>query len=284
MGQNLTTASYIRSATLTEPPPTPAPAAPALSIVVPTYNERTRIVELIHAVFDTFRAASLDGELVIVDDNSPDGTGAAADACVPAYGGRLIVRHRAGKLGLGTAVMHGFLAGHAPIVGVMDADFSHPPSLIPRLHRVLLDSGVDAVVGSRYIPGGEARNWPVGRLLLSKLACVLARPLTPVRDATSGCFLVRRSAIDGVAIAAGGFKICLELLVRGRVASVAEVPYVFTDRTAGTSKMTVREAANYLTQLRQLYWVRLTGPRQRVRYVRCGTEPEPAPEGPPELR
>lgn len=246
--------------------------------MVPTYNERDRIVELIHAVFETFRAASLDGELVIVDDNSPDGTGAAAESCVPHYGGRLIVRHRAGKLGLGTAVMHGFLAGHAPILGVMDADFSHPPALIPRLLQVLLETGVDAVVGSRYVPGGEVRNWPVGRLLLSKLACLLARPLTPVRDATSGCFLVRCSAIDGVTIAAGGFKICLELLVRGRVASIAEVPYVFTDRTAGASKMTLREAANYLTQLRQLYWFRFRGPRQHVRYVCLG--PESASEGP----
>ena len=233
--------------------------APQLSIVVPTYNERTRIAELVAAVFGVFAAEQLDGELLIVDDNSPDGTGAIVDGLAPQYRGRLQVVHRAGKLGLGTAVMAGFLAARAPIVGVMDADFSHPPDVLPALYRVQRELGVDAVVGSRYIPGGRVENWPVVRQLLSKLACVMAWPLTPVRDATSGFFLIRREVVEGVTIAAGGFKICLELLMRSPVCSVAEVPYVFTDRTIGQSKMTAREAMGYLTQLRQLYGVRFFG-------------------------
>jgi len=250
---------------------------PALSLIVPTYNERSRIAELIDAVFLTLERSGIDGELVIVDDNSPDGTGTIAEEQVPRYAPRLAVVHRPGKQGLGSAVMAGFLVGQAPVLGVMDADFSHPPELVPRLLRVLDETTVDLVIGSRYVRGGEARNWPFGRLLMSKLACLAARPLTPVRDATSGVFLVRRSAIDGVAIASGGFKICLELLIRGRIASVAEVPYVFTDRAAGQSKMNLREALGYLTQLRQLYaFQRFEGGRREIRYVCCDPLPDPA--------
>jgi len=256
LAQNRTTPHLRGRTTL---PTAETPPAPQLSIVVPTYNERTRIAELIAAVLNVFAAEGLDGELLIVDDNSPDGTGAIVDGLRAQYGGRLQVVHRAGKLGLGTAVMAGFLASRAPIVGVMDADFSHPPDVLPALYRVQQEFGVDAVVGSRYIAGGRVENWPFVRQMLSKLACVMAWPLTPVRDATSGFFLIRREVVEGVSIAAGGFKICLELLMRSPVRSVAEVPYVFTDRTIGQSKMTLREAMGYLTQLRQLYAVRFFG-------------------------
>jgi dolichol-phosphate mannosyltransferase len=251
--------------------PSVTPTAPVLSIVVPTYNERTRIAELVRAVFEVFRANALDGELVVVDDNSPDGTGAIVDGLVAEIGPRLVVVHRAGKLGLGTAVMEGFLASHSQVVGVMDADFSHPPGALARLYDVLVQSGADAAVGSRYIPGGRAENWPAGRLMMSRLACVLAWPLTPVRDATSGFFLIRREVVSGVRIAAGGFKICLELLLRSPVRSVAEVPYVFVDRTTGQSKMNHREALGYLTQLRQLYALRFFGESRgrSVKYFRC---------------
>jgi dolichol-phosphate mannosyltransferase len=242
-----------------------------VSIVVPTYNERGRIEELVNAVFGVFEEGGLDGELVVVDDNSPDGTGAVVDALASRLGPRLVAVHRAGKLGLGTAVMDGFLAAHGPIVGVMDADFSHPPEGLGDLYRVMTESGVDAVVGSRYVAGGRVENWPAGRLLMSRLACALARPLTPVRDATSGFFLIRRSSVEGVQIAAGGFKICLELLLRSSVRSVAEVPYVFVDRTTGQSKMSLKEAMGYLTQLRQLYTLRFLGARRtRLDYVTRG--------------
>jgi hypothetical protein len=127
---------------------------------------------------------------------------------------------------------------------------------VPDPLSVLRDTCSDIVVGSRYIPGGGSKDWSFARLVMSRLACVLARPLTPVRDATSGFFLVRRPAIEGVTISAGGFKICLELLVRGRIRSVAEVPYVFAGRTLGQSKMNLREAVGYFVQLRDLLRVR----------------------------
>ncbi len=222
----------------------------ALSIVVPTYNERDRLADLVEAIFAAYAAERLDGELVIVDDNSPDGTGALADDLATRH--RIIVLHRAGKLGLGTAVIEGFAAASASVVGVIDADMSHPPALLPRMFAAMRAAGADAVVASRYIPGGGTRNWERSRLLMSRVACVMARGLTPIRDATSGYFLIRRDLARGVEISAGGFKICLELLVRSRPASLVEVPYVFVGRTAGESKMNLKEATGYLRQLRAL--------------------------------
>jgi dolichol-phosphate mannosyltransferase len=227
-----------------------SPPAP-LSIIVPTYNERDRLPELVSAVFAAYLSESLDAELIIVDDNSPDGTGELAETLTSAY--RVRVIHRAGKLGLGTAVIEGFNASRAPIVGVIDADMSHPPQLLPRMLAVMQEDAADVVVGSRYVPGGGTRGWPMSRLLMSRLACLMARGLTPVRDATSGFFMIRRELAGGVRISAGGFKICLELLVRGRPTSVREVPYVFEGRTAGQSKMNLKEAAGYLIQLRDLH-------------------------------
>jgi dolichol-phosphate mannosyltransferase len=238
-----------------------------LSIVVPTYNERERLEELVAAVARVFADHRIDGEIVVVDDNSPDGTGAIADGLVGRFPVQVV--HRAGKLGLGSAVIEGFGRASAPVLGVMDADLSHPPSALPGMLAALRALDVDAVVGSRYIPGGGAKNWPFLRLAMSRFACVLAWPLTPVSDATSGLFLAKRSAIEGVTISAAGFKICLELLTRSRIASIAEVPYVFADRAAGESKMTTREAMGYFVQLRDLYLIRFAkGHKPRARYRR----------------
>ena len=195
-------------------------------MIVPTYNEREGLTKLVEQTEAVFREHGLDAELVIVDDNSPDGTGDLADRLAVDY--PLQVVHRPGKLGLGTAVMAGFAVARGEVVGVMDGDLSHPPSLIPGMLTVLAESGADMVVGSRYVSGGRVRNWSLSRLLMSRVACLLARPIVPVRDATSGFFLVRREAVRDTAIEAGGFKICLELIVRGRVHLIVEMPYKFT--------------------------------------------------------
>jgi dolichol-phosphate mannosyltransferase len=237
------------------------PAGPvALSLIVPTYNERDRLPELVRAVFGAYQAAGIRGELVVVDDNSPDGTGQLADDL--AARDPIRVLHRAGKLGLGTAVIDGFNAATAPVVGVIDADLSHPPDIIPRMFAVMQQHTADLVIGSRYIEGGGTRNWDLSRLAMSRFACLLARGLTPVRDATSGLFLIRRDLARGVTISAGGFKICLELLIRSQPARVVEVPYVFVGRTAGESKMNLKEATGYLSQLRDLHRFRRAHGRQ----------------------
>lgn len=242
-----------------------------LSVIVPTYNERQRLEELVAAVSAVFREHAINGEVVVVDDNSPDGTGEIADGLAARYPVQVV--HRAGKQGLGSAVIAGFARARGAMLGVMDADLSHPPSVLPGLLAALRALDVDVVVGSRYIPGGASKNWPVARLAMSRFACLLARPLTPVHDATSGLFIVRREAIEGVQISAAGFKICLELLLRSRIRSVAEIPYVFADRAAGESKMTLREALGYFVQLRDLYALHfLKGGKSRARYTRLSAD------------
>ena len=230
--------------------PVTASSARSLSLVVPTYNERDRLEDLVQRLSGVFAAAALDGTLIVVDDNSPDGTGQLADELAARYPVKVI--HRAGKLGLGTAVVEGFQASDADVVGVMDADLSHPPELVPRLFAAMRETHADFAIGSRYIPGGGTGDWPFSRQMMSRFACLLARGLTPVRDVTSGFFLVRRDLAKGVTISAGGFKICLELLIRSAPKAVVEVPYVFRTRTAGESKMNMKEALGYLTQLRDL--------------------------------
>jgi dolichol-phosphate mannosyltransferase len=236
---------------------------PDLSIVVPTYNERDGLAALVEALFSVCAAHDIDLELVIVDDNSPDGTGAVADGLAKTR--RIRVLHRAGKLGLGTAVMAGFELASAPILGVMDADFSHPPALVPSLLATMNRTGADIVVASRYIRGGSTPSWPFRRRMLSRIACLLARPLSPIRDAASGFFLIHREVIRGLSIKAGGFKICLEIVVRAWPHRLVEVPYQFDDRELGESKMSMREALGYLVQLRDLFWLRLKAPARPKR-------------------
>lgn len=244
---------------------------PDLSLVVPTYNERDGLAALVEALFSVCAAHDIGLELVIVDDNSPDGTGAVADELAKTR--RIRVLHRAGKLGLGTAVMEGFELASAPILGVMDADFSHPPALVPSLLATMNRTGADIVVASRYISGGSTPSWPFRRRMLSRVACLLARPLSPIRDAASGFFLIRREVIRGLSIKAGGFKICLEIVVRAWPHRLVEVPYQFDDRELGESKMSTREALGYLVQLRDLFWLRLKGPRRPKRqYQRLSSD------------
>ena len=237
-----------------------------LTIVIPTYNERDQIGPLLQRVFDACDRNNLAVEVVIVDDNSTDGTGVVADewACHR----RVRVIHRPGKLGLGTAVLDGFAVARSEIVGVMDGDLSHPPELLPRLFRTLSTGNLDLVVGSRYIRGGGTSDWSPGRHLLSRLGCSLARPLTPVRDAMSGFFLVRRERLDGFRTSVGGFKIGLEIFVRSKPRRLAEVGYVFVGRSLGVSKMTFAEARGFLNQLVSLYGHALAVPASRPAYVR----------------
>ena len=125
----------------------------------------------------------------------------------------------------------------------------------------------DLVVASRYVRGGSTPDWPLKRRLLSRTACLLARPLSPIRDAASGFFLIRTDIARGTTIKAGGFKICLELIVRGGATRLVEIPYRFDDRELGESKMSVREAAGYALQLRDLYLYRLArNPMRRWQY------------------
>jgi dolichol-phosphate mannosyltransferase len=227
------------------------------SIVIPTYNEAGGIEKLLRELDGLFKAGGLDGEIIVVDDNSPDGTGAIVDRLATELPVRCL--HRPGKLGLSSGVIDGWKIARTESValGAMDADFSHDINVFPRMVEALESGRYGLAVGSRYVAGGGITNWPPRRVITSRVACWLARPLTPVKDVTSGYFLVRREALEGVELDPIGFKIGLEVIVKGRYGSVLEVPYVFTDRVVGESKLNQKEILNYLKQLRKLYSARL---------------------------
>ncbi len=222
------------------------------SIVIPTYNEAGGIERLIRELDDLFKQNALDGEIIVVDDNSPDGTGAIVDRLATQFPVRCL--HRPGKLGLSSGVIDGWRVARpeSEALGAMDADFSHDIAILPKLVHALED-GYGLAVGSRYVRGGGITNWPWKRIVTSKVACALAQPLTRIKDITSGYFLVRRSAIEDVELDPIGFKIGLEVIAKGHYGKALEVPYVFTDRVVGESKLNNKEIVNYLKQLRKLY-------------------------------
>jgi dolichol-phosphate mannosyltransferase len=233
------------------------------SIVIPTYNEAGEIERLLRALNDVFVQHSLDGEAIVVDDNSPDGTGAIVDRLSSELPVRCL--HRPGKLGLSSGVIDGwkFARPESQALGAMDADFSHDMNILPQMVQAL-ETGYGLAVGSRYVKGGGITNWPAKRIVTSKVACMLAQPLTHIKDITSGYFLVRREALEGVELDPIGFKIGLEVIAKAHYGKAIEVPYVFTDRIVGQSKMNQKEIFNYLKQLRKLYAGRLLPKAQKA--------------------
>jgi dolichol-phosphate mannosyltransferase len=231
------------------------------SIVVPTYKEAGGIERLITTLTEIFKAHDLDGEIVVVDDNSPDGTGDIVDR-LEREGYPVRCLHRPGKLGLSSGVIDGwkFARPDSQALGAMDADFSHDATILPEMVKALAN-GYGLAIGSRYVRGGGITNWPLKRKITSLVAIALAKPLTPVRDITSGYFLVRREALEGIELDPIGFKIGLEVIAKARYGRAIEVPYVFTDRIAGESKLNSNEILNYLRQLRRIYAARLSGKR-----------------------
>lgn len=224
------------------------------SFVIPTYNEAGGIERLVRSIAEVFRANDLDGELVVVDDNSPDGTGAIVEQ-LGSEGLPARCLHRPGKMGLSSGVIDGwkFARPDSVALGSIDADFSHDITIIPRMVEALESGRYGLAIGSRYVKGGGITNWPMKRVVTSRVACMLAQPLTGVKDITSGYLLVRREAIEGVDLDPIGFKIGLEVIAKGHYGKALEVPYVFTDRIVGESKLNEKEIFNYLRQLRRLY-------------------------------
>ncbi len=216
-----------------------------LSVVVPTYNERKNIGRLVKEIMKRVHA-----EVVIVDDNSPDGTGEIADGLAKRYK-NIRVLHRAGRRGLGSAIIEGFGLAHGDIIGVMDADFSHPPEVLERIVAEF-DYGADIVLGSRYTKGGNIENWPFKRRATSRIAVMLARLLTGAKDPVTGFFFVRKKIFDDIRIKSGetkSWKVALEILVRGKYRKLVEVPYTFVNRKEGKSKISLKEYRSYLNQV-----------------------------------
>jgi dolichol-phosphate mannosyltransferase len=232
-----------------------------LSLVIPTYNERQNIGELIKQLTTLLDPVLGDGyEMVLVDDDSQDRTWELA-AEIATSTPKLRVIRRQGEKGLSTAVIRGWQAARGEILAVIDADLQHPPEVTVALLGALEDQ-IDLAVGSRHVEGGGVSDWSFGRRILSRGAQLLGLLLLPgvlgrVSDPMSGYFMVRRSAIAGAELSPLGYKILIEVIGRGRIRSIAEVGYVFRERTEGASKVTWRLYPQYL---RHLVRLRLTTP------------------------
>ena len=224
-----------------------------LSVIVPTFREAQNIPALCERVCAACAEAGLDIEIILVDDNSQDGTEEVAADLAQRLPVRLIVRRD--ERGLATAVMAGFDAATADVFLVMDADLQHPPERVPAVAEPVLAGHADITVGSRYVSEGEsAEEWPIHRRLNSYVATFLARGLTNVRDCMAGFFCVRREVVQSAGtLSPVGYKILLELLARAGRVSVQEVPISFGVREAGESKLSLAEQIRYLRHLWRLY-------------------------------
>ena len=233
-------------------------------VIVPTYNERENIKELVAQLLALPTAV----RVLVVDDNSPDGTGAIADRLAEASDGRVGVSHRAGKLGLGTAYIAGFkraLAEGADLICTMDADFSHNPRYVPGLVD-RIGQGYDLVIGSRYARGGGSSGCTFDRKLLSWGANAFARTMLGLRahDTTAGFRCYRREVLEGMdldGIKASGYSFLIEVLYRAqrRGWRVGEAPIVFENRRLGVSKISKDEVIRAMGTVLRLASARLTG-------------------------
>lgn len=224
-----------------------------ISIVVPTYREADNLGLLAEAVDEALRGASHEYELLFIDDDSNDGSEeicAELSARLPV---RIVVRK--GERGLATAVLHGISEASGEIVVVMDADLSHPASAIPAMIDRLQSGASDFVLGSRYTEGGSIHDdWSVFRQLNSIIPSLLARPLCPLKDPMSGFFAFRRADMpDASRLSPVGYKIALEIFVKGDFHRSSEVPIHFSDRQHGESKLSLKEQLNFLRHLVRLY-------------------------------
>lgn len=231
-----------------------------LTIVVPTYKEAENLPLLAEAVHDALGTLSIDYRLLIVDDNSPDDTVAVCERLAQEFPLRLL-QPQGREKDLSLSVIDGIRAAESDTILVMDADLSHPPQEIPAMLAVL-DEHPDAfVVGSRYVSGGSFdRDWSLWRFLNSHVATLLARPLVKCSDPMSGFILFDRRHLGDLSnLRPMGYKIGLELMVRGNFGAVYEVPIAFRDRELGTSKMDLNQQIKYLRHLRRLYLYRYGG-------------------------
>lgn len=211
-------------------------------VIIPTFNEKENIEKIIDAVF----SLQLNFHILIVDDNSPDGTAAIIKTLLPKYNGQLFLEERTGKLGLGTAYIYGFkwaIDKGYQYIFEMDADFSHNPADLERLYQAC-KQGAGVAVGSRYVNGGAVANWPANRIILSKGASLYTRIITwmPVKDPTAGFVCYKKEVLEAINLDEIGFvgyafQIEMKFAAWKLGFKIAEVPITFIDRELGASKM-----------------------------------------------
>ena len=220
-----------------------------ISLIIPTYNEKENIGKLL-TLISNLKIKNF--EIIVVDDNSPDKTADEVEKIAKELPLEIKLIKRRGKRDLSLSVLEGFSQARGEILGVMDADLSHPPEIIPKILKELEKN--DFVVASRKISGGEIKNWPLKRKIFSGLATFLAKTLVPkISDPLSGFFFFKKKIIEGVKLSPIGYKICLEILVKGKFQKVKEIPYVFKDRSFGRSKLNFRVILKFLFHVLKLH-------------------------------
>ena len=236
---------------------------PQVSIIVPTYNESQNIISILKSIRENIPKGIL-AETIVVDDNSPDGTGRLVDEYIRglrkfAEDTVNIIHRQAARGGLASAILNGIQSAKADIIVVMDSDFSHPPQVIPRLLEALRQYQCDLVVASRYVRGGKTRGWTLKRKIISKCGAMIAKLGLHVRtkDPMSGFFAFKRSIVNGLAFDALGYKFLLELLVKAdKNITIREIPYTFENRRLGKSKLDeslYKTGTEYLRAVWKLY-------------------------------
>lgn len=234
-------------------------------IIIPTYNE----IENISNMLDTVMALPDSFDVLVIDDNSPDGTASAVRAAMQKYPGRVHLLERSGKLGLGTAYITGFkwaLDNGYGFIIEMDADFSHDPKDLTRLYHTCKDEGADMSIGSRYVSGVNVVNWPMGRVLMSYYASAYVRIVTgmPLRDSTAGfvCYkadTLRKVELDKIQFKGYAFQIEMKYRVFKKHLKIVEIPIIFVNRVLGTSKMNGSIFGEAVFGVIKLRWKSLTG-------------------------
>lgn len=222
-----------------------------VSVILPTYNESDNLRVIVPMISGVFERENIRGEIIVVDDNSPDGTAREARLLEEKF--PVMVHLREGERGLATAVIKGFGFSKGDICVVMDADMSHPVEKIPEMINPIIRGECDATVGSRYTCGGGCDDWPIRRKFISKTAGILARGLVKLSDPTSGFMAIRRKLLESVKLDPIGWKIVLEVIVKTK-ARFREVPIVFAERQFGRSKLNMKVQKEYLLHLLRLYY------------------------------
>ena len=236
-----------------------------VSLILPTFDEARNIRSMLNVVIDTLRGVEgLRFEIIVVDDNSPDGTGQLAlDESVGLPEVR--VMRRVGETGLATAVIRGWQAAGGEILAVMDADLQHPPAVLPELVKAIR-AGADLAVGSRHVQEGGVSDWSLTRRIISRTAQLIGLVLLPevvgrTSDPLSGYFMLRRHVIAGKLLNPTGYKILIEVLARGTIEQISEIGYVFRERSRGQSKVSTADYIHYLQHLLRLRFVLLRDSR-----------------------
>lgn len=219
-----------------------------LSLIIPTYNEKENIRNLILKIQEEFSQNNINGEIIVVDDNSPDGTGKILEDLKKDWGNLKII-HRKGKLGLSSAAIEGWKISEGDVLGLMDADLSHPPEKIKELFFAIEKGNFDFTIGSRYVKNGNIIGWNFKRKLMSKTATLLSRIYTKVKDPMTGFFMIKKEVIKNVKLNPKGFKILLEVIIKGNYKNIKEIPITFVNRQKGKSKAGTKEIFYYLRNL-----------------------------------